>query len=70
MAKQQPVFDYTLCIACGICVTACPVSALRLAKTGLDALKTAYPELSERPCIGCGACEKACPMDAIGMKPV
>ncbi len=68
MAKQKPAFSYALCIACGMCVTACPVSALALTMTGQDALKTVFPELSGRECIGCGLCAKSCPMNAIEMK--
>ena len=70
MAKQKPVFVYDRCIACGMCVTACPVSALELSKTDLDSLKTGYPELTGRVCIGCGLCEKTCPMDAIAMETI
>ncbi|MEN6340051.1 MAG: 4Fe-4S dicluster domain-containing protein [Clostridiaceae bacterium] len=68
MAKQKPVFTYDLCIACGMCVTVCPVSALALTNIGPDKLKTAFPELTERPCTGCGLCKKSCPMDAIAME--
>jgi formate hydrogenlyase subunit 6/NADH:ubiquinone oxidoreductase subunit I len=70
MAKQKPVFEYSRCIACAMCVTACPLSVLALTKTGVDKLKTAYPELGERTCIGCGMCKKACPMGAIEMKDI
>lgn len=68
MAKQKPVFTYDLCIACGMCVTVCPVSALTLSVTGLDDLKTNFPALSERPCTGCGLCQKTCPMGSIAME--
>ena len=34
MMKKTPVFDYLLCVSCGICVQACPVSALGMQKEG------------------------------------
>ena len=68
MAKQKPVFAYESCIACGMCVTVCPVSALSLSVIGPDELKTSFPALNDRPCIGCGLCKKTCPMNAIAME--
>lgn len=67
MPKKHPEFSYKECIACGICVTACPISALSLNKINVDRLKKAYPEMNGRDCIGCGLCEKSCPMGAIVM---
>lgn len=67
MPKKHPEFHYKECISCGICVTACPVSALSLTKFNIDKLKKAYPELNGRDCIGCGLCGKSCPMQAIVM---
>lgn len=69
-AKKKPVFDYGDCIACGICVEACPVSALECQKTDVDKYKKAYPEIAREGCIGCGLCATNCPMDAITMKEV
>lgn len=66
--KQHPTFDYSLCIACTICATACPVSAIELTRTDEDNLNTPYPQLGSRACIGCGTCEKDCPMRAIAMR--
>lgn len=65
MPKKIPVSDYDLCIACGICVQACPVSSLELTKLGVDKLNKAYPEIAREGCIGCGICAKNCPLDAI-----
>lgn len=67
-AKQKPVFDYVICVACGLCDQACPVSCLELSKCDVDAYKKAYPVLAaEQRCIGCAICEKACPVEAIQM---
>jgi formate hydrogenlyase subunit 6/NADH:ubiquinone oxidoreductase subunit I len=68
MAAKIPVFNYDFCIACSMCATACPVSALDLNKIDIDSYKKAYPSLIDRPCIGCGMCEKNCPMGAITMQ--
>ena len=68
MANQRPLFSYDNCIACGICIQACPVSALTASKTDADEYKKAYPELCGRPCNGCALCEKACPMNSISME--
>ena len=70
MAKKKPEFEYNLCVACGICVQECPVSALELTLKGLDALQTLYPALDDETCIGCGICGKACPMKAISMEDI
>lgn len=68
MAKQKPVFSYEQCVACGMCATVCPVSAIELSVVGKLDLRTCFPALSARPCTGCGLCEKTCPMDAIVME--
>lgn len=66
MAKRKPpTFNYDLCVACGICVTACPVSALSLSLWNLDKWNKAFPALNGRTCITCGMCAKECPMGAI-----
>ncbi len=65
---KRPEFDYKMCVACGICVAACPVSCLSLTKIGIDKLNKAYPEIPESPrndCIGCGICASNCPLDVI-----
>lgn len=67
MAKKIPSFNYSLCVACGICMQACPVSAIDLTKVDFDRIKRAYPQLTDRQCIGCSQCEKACPMDSVQM---
>jgi MinD superfamily P-loop ATPase len=45
------------CVACGMCVTACPQSALKL-----EAGKII---LSEAACKSCGLCQPVCPVGAI-----
>ena len=44
------------CIACGACVDACPVDAIKLADVAV---------IDEETCIDCGTCTDQCPSDAI-----
>ncbi len=70
---KRPKVNYKICVACGICVAACPVSCLTLSKIGIDKLNKAYPEISENPrnnCIGCSICFNNCPLDAIEMEDI
>ena len=48
------------CIACGACVSPCPVQAITLN----DAFEV---EFDDEKCIGCGTCVHACPVKAIRM---
>lgn len=65
--KPLPVFEYSLCIACGICGQTCPFGAIAMQKKGLDAINTAFPEIpDEAACKRCGVCAKQCPASAIG----
>ncbi len=67
MAKKKPVFDYSICVACGICVQACPFSTLELQKEDVDKYHKPYPEIARPNCTGCGMCSRQCPLDAIKM---
>ncbi len=60
LLKLYPVFDPSLCIACGICVRSCPNKALKI-KKGL-------PRLEKRKCISCFCCHEMCPEKAVGIK--
>ena len=50
--------DAGLCIACGICESACPVAAI-----GVDAVAV----ISDDQCIGCGVCVGQCPESALAL---
>ncbi len=68
--KGITFFDYAICMACGICVQACPFSYLELRKTDVDAAHHSYPQLAVgHKCSGCGLCATACPVDGISIHP-
>ena len=69
MRKKQPSFDYLLCVSCGICAQACPVSALGMRREGKSGkYRNVFPELTGEGCIGCGQCARSCPMGVIRME--
>ena len=45
MPKGETTINYTLCMACGCCIQACPFSCLQFSRTGLDPYNKQYPEL-------------------------
>jgi ferredoxin len=66
MEKGIAHVDYDTCMACGVCVTACPFSYLALTRIDTTMLHNAYPELiADHKCPGCGLCATACPVDSI-----
>jgi len=44
------------CVACGACVDACPVNAIKMDETAV---------IDEGTCIDCGTCVDQCPSEAI-----
>lgn len=66
--RKLPEVDLSVCMACRICVSDCPVSCLEDVKTDVDRYGKAYPQLlREIACTGCGICAKNCPVAAIEM---
>lgn len=64
---ERPAFDLKACMACVICVDACPTGAIGLGDPSARD-PNAYPELVDmKACIGCGFCAKECPVDAVSM---
>ncbi|MCP4119636.1 MAG: 4Fe-4S dicluster domain-containing protein [Desulfobacteraceae bacterium] len=68
-AWLAPVFDKKTCMACVICLDACPTGCLALGQPdGKD--PNGYPLLADmKSCLGCGLCGAECPADAIALEP-
>ena len=60
---EVPVWDSTLCTACGDCAKACAVHALDIDKAGTVTIQNPY-------CVNCGACVTVCEEGALAMEPL
>ena len=49
------------CVACGCCVKACPLGAVRVFR-GIAA------RVDEEKCVGCGRCVRECPASVIELR--
>lgn len=52
--SKEPIADFSKCLKCNVCVTACPVSAIEKKNLTID----------EAKCLRCFACAKKCPKHA------
>lgn len=70
MKDGMPQFEYTLCMACGICTQACPFDCLGLSQSHIHKLKNKmYPKLeNSETCTSCNLCVTACPIDAVTLQ--
>lgn len=50
-----------VCVACGVCMNACPRGAISIHRG-------CYARVDEAKCVGCGVCGKACPAGSIYIK--
>ena len=65
----KPDIALETCVACDICVDACPVGCLAMSDQPRNKGVDAYPYLKDaKACIDCGFCCRECPVNAIVMK--
>lgn len=56
--KKIAVIDQTVCVACGVCMKACPREAVSI-------YRGCYAVVDGKKCVGCGLCAKICPAGCI-----
>ena len=56
--KKLAVADKQICVACGVCMKACPKEAISI-------YRGCYAMADEGKCVGCGLCAKVCPAGCI-----
>ena len=59
--KKLAVADQNICVACGVCMKACPREAITIHRG-------CYAVMEKAKCVGCGLCAKACPAGCILIK--
>ena len=59
--KKMAVVDQGRCVACGVCMRACPRGAL-------SEWRGCYAQVNKDGCVGCGLCAKACPAGCIALE--
>lgn len=59
-------FNKKKCIGCGICITRCPVAAIKFSKANKDEKK--FIKIDRKKCLGCGVCVKFCTTKSLLME--
>ncbi|MCK5504730.1 MAG: 4Fe-4S binding protein, partial [Thermodesulfovibrionia bacterium] len=70
--ENLPVIDPVACVACGVCVAACPVNVIEIQPMAKEVLVSCHSKDKgaatkkncQVGCIACGLCVKACPYNA------
>ena len=58
--KKIALPDKTICVACGVCLKACPKGAVSI-------YKGCFAQVDGERCVGCGLCAKVCPAGCIAV---
>jgi formate hydrogenlyase subunit 6/NADH:ubiquinone oxidoreductase subunit I len=59
--RGQPVFDFSLCIGCGLCSRDCPAKAIEMVLVE----GKQHPQINLSKCVFCYQCAETCPKKAI-----
>ena len=59
--KKLAVPDKTICVACGVCLKACPRGAISV-------YRGCHAQVEAEKCVGCGLCARVCPAGCITLK--
>jgi formate hydrogenlyase subunit 6/NADH:ubiquinone oxidoreductase subunit I len=59
--RGQPVFDFSLCVGCGLCSRDCPAKAIEMVKVN----GKKRPQFNLSKCVFCYQCADTCPRKAI-----
>lgn len=59
--KNYANIDTSLCVACGSCLSICPMQAIKIAKG-------CYAQVDVEKCVGCQKCIHLCPASIIRME--
>jgi len=62
------VVNATTCIACGLCVAACPYEAIRLQAVQVDGGNKQAAQVDRDRCMACGICNAVCLSSSIGVE--
>jgi heterodisulfide reductase subunit A len=68
MDASKAVVIREKCDACGMCVEACPVSAIRVKEFENRGVVELKADVNRAVCLGCGVCHATCPKSAIVVK--